>query len=147
MGFTKILCPIDFSPGSHEALRVAAELARESSAALVLAHVWDPPQWSLAGELAPGIIQEMVEAEELQLSRWKATAKELGAREVALELLTGAPWDQIVTAAQHDRAIDLVVMGTHGRTGLRHVLLGSVAEKVVRHAPCAVLVVRLREGE
>ena len=51
----------------------------------------------------------------------------------------------LVTALRNDPAYDLAVVGTHGRTGLKHVLLGSVAEKVVRHAPCAVLVVRERD--
>jgi nucleotide-binding universal stress UspA family protein len=146
MGFSKIVCPIDFSPCSREALRVAAEFARERSASLVLAHVWEPPKWS-TGEIqvAPEVIQDMVDAEEAQLEAWKATAKEFGAREVGTRFLTGVAWDAILALLKDDPAIDLVVMGTHGRTGLKHVLLGSVAEKVVRHAPCPVLVVRDRE--
>lgn len=147
MGFTKILCPIDFSAGSREALQVAAGLARDWSAPLVLAHVWEPPRWATGEiQLAPGVIQDMVDAEEAQLAAWKTTARELGAREVAVRFLTGVAWDEIVSLAHNDPAIDLVVMGTHGRTGIKHVLLGSVAEKVVRHAPCAVLVVRQREA-
>lgn len=148
MGFHKIMCPVDFSPGSREALVAAAELARDANAALVLAHVWEPSQWAIGGEfqLAPQVIQEMVDSEEAELAKWKAHAKELGVKEVATRFLTGAPWDQIVSAARDDRAIDLIVMGTHGRTGLKHVLLGSVAEKTVRHAPCPVLVVRSREA-
>jgi universal stress protein A len=147
MGFAKILCPVDFSPGSREALRVAAELARGGSATLVLAHVWEPPRWS-SGEiqLAPGTLQELLDAEEAELARWKAIAEELGARQVATQMLTGVAWDQIVGLASKDPAIDLIVMGTHGRTGITHVLLGSVAEKVVRHAPCAVLVTRMPDG-
>lgn len=147
MVFTKILCPVDFSSSSREALRLAAELARDSPALLVLAHVWEPPRWS-TGEipLAPSVTQDMVDAEEAELARWKAEAEKLGAKEIAVQLLSGVPWDEIVTLAKTDPAIDLVVMGTHGRTGIKHVLLGSVAEKVVRHAPCPVLVVRAREG-
>jgi universal stress protein A len=86
----------------------------------------------------------VADSEEVELAEWKAHAKELGANEVATRVLTGAPWDQIVAAARDDSAIDLIVMGTHGRTGLKHALLGSVAEKTVRHAPCPVLVVRSR---
>ncbi|HEX7842011.1 MAG TPA: universal stress protein [Kofleriaceae bacterium] len=147
MAFTKILCPIDFSPGSREALRLAAELARDAPAQLVLAHVWEPPRWS-NGEipLAPGVIQDMVDSEEAELARWKAEAQKLGAKEIAVQFLSGVPWDEIVTLVKSDPAIDLVVMGTHGRTGIKHVLLGSVAEKVVRYAPCPVLVARAREG-
>lgn len=148
MGFHKIMCPVDFSPGSREALVMAAELARESNAQLVVAHVSEPSQWALGGEfqLAPQVIQGMVDSEGAELAKWKLHAKELGVKEVATRFLTGAPWDQIASAAREDRAIDLIVMGTHGRTGLKHVLLGSVAEKTVRHAPCPVLVVRSREA-
>jgi nucleotide-binding universal stress UspA family protein len=146
MGFTKIVCPIDFSPCSREALRVAAELSRDWSAALIVVHVWEPPKWS-SGEvtLAPEIVQSTIDAEEAELEVWKTTAKQLGAREVDARFLTGVAWDALVELLKGDPALDLVVMGTHGRTGLRHVLVGSVAEKVVRYAPCAVLVVRDRE--
>jgi nucleotide-binding universal stress UspA family protein len=137
----KILCPIDFSDGSRDALRVAAERARETSAALLLVHVWHAP---LTGEFqfTPVALQSMFESEQAELATWKGLATEFGAGEVETRLATGAPWDQIVKLAHADQAVDLVVMGTHGRTGLAHALLGSVAEKVVRHAPCAVLVVR-----
>ena len=146
MVFTKILCPVDFSSGSREALRLAAELTRDSAAQLVLAHVWEPTRWSTGEvQIAPGVIQDMVDAEEAELARWKAEAQKLGAKEVAVQFLTGVAWDEIVALAKNDPRIDLVVMGTHGRTGLKHVLLGSVAEKVVRYAPCPVLVVRARE--
>jgi universal stress protein A len=146
MGFTKILCPVDFSACSQEALRTAAELARDWSAQLVVAHVWEPPKWS-TGEvmIGPEVIQDMVDAEEAELKNWKATAKQLGAREVGTRFLSGVAWDGVLALLKDDPAIDLVVMGTHGRTGLKHVLIGSVAEKVVRHAPCAVLVVRERK--
>ena len=144
MGFTKIMCPIDFSDGAREALRVASELSREASASLVLVHVSNPLPWTMAGafQLAPSVVQDMVDAEQAELSRWRLLAKDLGAREVAIRFLTGTPWDQIVSFARSDHEVDLVVMGTHGRTGLAHALLGSVAEQVVRHAPCPVLVVR-----
>jgi nucleotide-binding universal stress UspA family protein len=149
MAFHKIMCPIDFSPGSRVALQTAASLARENHASLVLAHVWEPSQWAIGGDfqLAPNMIQDMVDAEEAELGKWRVDAKELGAKEIATKFMSGAPWDQIVRAAHDDGDIDLIVMGTHGRTGLKHVLLGSVAEKVVRHAPCAVLVVRPQEVE
>src|SRR5213078_3078283 len=115
-------------PSSREALRVAARLARDSSAPLVLVHVWEPPRWS-SGEiqLAPGVLQDMLDTEDAELQRWKANAQELGAREVGARMLTGVAWDQIVAVASRDPAIDLVVMGTHGRTGIKRVLVGSVA--------------------
>lgn len=144
MAFHKIMVPVDFSLGSREALVTAAELARELNAKLVVAHVRDSSQWAIGGDfkLAPEIIQEMVISEEAELAKWKIHARELGVKQVETLFRTGAPWDQIVAAAREDPAIDLIVMGTHGRTGLKHVLVGSVAEKTVRHAPCPVLVVR-----
>ena len=146
--FAKILCPVDFSACSREAVRIAAELARDWSAPLVLAHVAEPPRWS-TGEvmIAPEVIQDMVDAEQAELENWKTLAKQLGARAVGTRFLTGVAWDAVLALLKDDPAVDLVVMGTHGRTGLKHVLLGSVAEKVVRHAPCPVLVVREREGK
>ncbi|HET7505943.1 MAG TPA: universal stress protein [Kofleriaceae bacterium] len=141
MGFRKILCPVDFSAGSREALRVAAGVVRESGAALVLAHVWQPP---LVGEFqfAPLSLKGIVESEQAELTAWVGLAKDLGVPVVEPRFLNGTPWDQIVKVTRDDPEFDLIVMGTHGRTGIKHVLLGSVAEKVVRHAPCTVLVVR-----
>lgn len=146
MGFHKILCPIDFSPCAREAMQHAVAFARESKASLVLAHVWEPSSWAVGGDLSPEVVSSMVETEQQQLQEWAREARQLGAPEVSIAFLTGAAWDQIADYARSDRAIDLVVMGTHGRTGIKHVLLGSVAERVVRHAPCSVLVVRSRGG-
>jgi universal stress protein A len=148
MSFHKILCPIDFSAGSNEALVAAAELARNSTAPLVILHVSETSAWQaiMGFQLVPEVIQQATNSEAKELARWEAHAKELGVKQVSTRLLAGAPWDQIVTAARDDGAIDLIVMGTHGRTGLQHVLLGSVAEKTVRHAPCPVLVVRSRNS-
>jgi nucleotide-binding universal stress UspA family protein len=148
MAFHKILCPVDFSPGSRAALALAAELARESNATLVIAHVLEPTRWTVAGaySLAPEVIDDLVRSEEKLLAEWREQARQLGAKEVVSQALTGAAWDRIVQTTRDDAAIDLVVMGTHGRTGLGHVLLGSVAEKVVRHAACPVLVARAREA-
>jgi universal stress protein A len=144
MVFKKIVCPIDFSAGSHHAMTVAARLAVESSATLVLVHVWELKAWAAPElTLAPSALQQLIDGSAEELARWKLDAKALGVREVQTRHDTGVPWDRIVTIARQDADVDLVVMGTHGRTGLAHALLGSVAEKVVRHAPCAVLVTRL----
>ena len=146
MGFHKILCPIDFSPCAREAMQHAAQLAREANATLVLAHVWEPSVWAVGGDLSPEVVGEMVATEQQQLHEWRRDARELGAPEVGIVFLTGAAWDQIAGYVRADPAIDLVVMGTRGRTGIKHALLGSVAERVVRHAPCSVFVVRSRGG-
>jgi universal stress protein A len=146
MTFHKILCPIDFSAGSREALRVATELARGSDGELVLLHAWQAPYVYGPDTAYPA--EYFVESKrhaELDLASWRTEAEKLGARRVVTSLVTGAPWHEVVETAKQDHTFDLIVMGTHGRTGLKHVLLGSVAEKVVRHAPCPVLVTRIRE--
>jgi nucleotide-binding universal stress UspA family protein len=144
MTFKKILCPIDFSEDSQQAMQVAAELARGSQATLVLLYVWQPKQWMTDyGMQWPNeVLLEAQATEEGKLAAYRVDAQRLGAPEVAARLLRGEPWDQIVSAARDDAAVDLIVMGTHGRTGLRRALIGSVAERVVRHAPCTVMVVR-----
>jgi len=145
MGFHKIMCPVDFSPGSREALAAAAELARDHDAPLVLAYVQNPWERVINFQLVPEVTQDATDSEQAEFKKWEVDARARGAQVTTLAL-SGAPWDQIVSAARKDPAIDLIVLGTHGRTGLAHALVGSVAEKVVRHAPCAVLVVRPREA-
>jgi nucleotide-binding universal stress UspA family protein len=143
MTFKKILCPVDFSEDSQQAMQVAAGLARSSQATLVLLYVWQPQQWMTDyGMQWPNeVLLEAQAIEEGKLATNRVDAQRLGAPEVVTRLLRGEPWDQIVSVARED-AIDLIVMGTHGRTGLRRALIGSVAERVVRHAPCTVMVVR-----
>lgn len=146
MAFRKILVAVDFSPVARDALRSAAELAVQFNAELVVTHVWQPPVYSFSTE-APfpaDAIDDMLRSAEKLLAEWTADAKALGPPKVTSMFLDGVPWDRLVGALRGDPTIDLCVVGTHGRAGLKHVLLGSVAEKVVRHAPCAVLVVRPR---
>lgn len=144
MSFRKILCPTDFSDGSRVALRLAIEKLG-ADAHLVLTHVWQAPYVYGPDAAIPGnVFVETKTLAENDLARWKGEAEQLGARRVSTVLATGAPWHEIVEIARRDPAIDLIVMGTHGYTGLKHVLMGSVAEKVVRHAPCPVLAARAR---
>lgn len=146
MTFKKILCPVDFSDNSQEAMRVAVDLARTSPATLVLVHVWRPQQWMTDyGMQWPNdaVIEEQ-KVEDGKLAACKTEAQRLGAGEVSVKLARGEPWDEIVALASEDPTIDLIVMGTHGRTGLRRAMIGSVAERVVRHAPCTVMVIRPR---
>jgi len=140
----KILCPVDFSAGSKHAMQVAVRMANEAGAELLLVHAWYLPPLAVAGEspFPADTIQLMSDDEEQGLAAAAQDATALGAKQVQTLFLSGLPWGQIVEAVQGDRRVDLVVMGTHGRTGLRRIVLGSVAEKVVRHAPCSVLVTR-----
>jgi nucleotide-binding universal stress UspA family protein len=144
MTFRKILCPVDFSPGSQLAMRVAIRLASDAEAELVLAHAWYVPPVAFAEDyvFSPVLIQTMRDGAEAALDAAAREAAALGARHLTPKLLTGTPRHEIVQVLERDPAFDLVVMGTHGRTGLARFLLGSVAESVVRHAPCSVLTVR-----
>jgi nucleotide-binding universal stress UspA family protein len=140
----KILCPIDFSGASREALRSAVALGGAETE-LALLHVWQAPyMYGPDTALATTYFAESRALAEEELGRARQEAEQLGAKRVTAALASGVPWHEIVDAARRDPQIDLIVMGTHGRTGLGHVLLGSVAEKTVRHAPCPVLVVRSR---
>lgn len=119
-------------------------MAREADAELVLAHAWYLPSATFGGDypMPADLVQVVVEDEQRGLAAATGDATRLGAPRVTSRLLHGVPWDQIVQIAQDDPAIDLIVMGTHGRSGLARVLLGSVTEQVIRHAPCSVLAVR-----
>ena len=144
----KLLCPVDFSPGSHHALQVATRMAREANAELVLVHAWYVPLATFGGDYP--MPTDLVREVEADVQRGLATATDeatrLGAPRVTSRLLRGVPWDQIVETAREDPAIDLIIMGTHGRSGLARVLLGSVVEQVIRHAPCSVLAARAPGG-
>jgi nucleotide-binding universal stress UspA family protein len=146
MRFAKILCPVDFSDASHEALLAAVRLAREFDATLTILHVYSLPVVAVPEmSLNPAIYDQILKSAEEGLARWTREASQLGAHRVDSAKLEGVPWDVIVKVAREGGA-DVVILGTHGRTGLRHALLGSVAERVVRHAPCPVLVVRPAAG-
>lgn len=145
--FRKILVPTDFSKHSAEAVKAAADLSRRYEASVTLAYVFEPVTYALPeGHVmqSPPQLDEMRSAFEQRLLEAAATARAVGALNVDAKLLTGPVASEIIDHAAQG-AFDLIVMGTHGRTGLRHLVLGSVAEKVVRTAPCAVLTVRVRE--
>jgi nucleotide-binding universal stress UspA family protein len=141
--FHKILVATDFSEGAHRALQHGAGLAKAFDAPLVLLHAFDlPPLYTPEGAVLaqPRQLAEIRTGLREQLERFALTARELGVREVEAVLAEGRAWSEIVGAATELRC-DLIVMGTQGRGGFAHLLLGSVAEKVVRKAPCPVLTV------
>ncbi|MDQ3365684.1 MAG: universal stress protein [Myxococcota bacterium] len=142
--FHKILCATDFSPGSQQATKAAVRIAEAHAAELVLTHVRHLPALAFAGEqpFAPHVIQLMTEDEERGLAAALQEAQALGARRARTQLVSGLPADQIVESLRAEAAYDLAVVGTQGRSGVGRLLLGSVAERVIRHAPCSVLVVR-----
>jgi universal stress protein A len=140
----KILCPVDFSDASRSALQVASELARRFDGEVTVFHAYPLPGYTLPeGTVLPasGMLQELAEQTDALLERWKAEAIADGAPRVSSDKSVGEPAAEIVAAAE-DGNYDAIVVGTHGRTGLAHVLLGSVAERVVRRAPMPVVTVR-----
>jgi nucleotide-binding universal stress UspA family protein len=137
------LVPIDFSTNAEQALDYAIRLARTLDARLTVLHVIQPVPMAGVdmGVARPeAYLREVEEAVQRNMEEalGRVAAAGLTAERV---VLYGVPFQEIVEAAKARQA-DLIVMGTHGHTGLMYVLLGSVAEKVVRLAPCSVLVVR-----
>jgi len=145
--FKKILVPTDFSAHAESALSTALDLAKQFDASVTLVHVFKPialafpdPSAVYNSALAADAMNET--AKTLNRMRDEASAKASTAVEAVLR--TGSPTHEIVDFARSN-GFDLIVMGTHGRTGLAHMLIGSVAERVVRTAPCGVLIVRPSE--
>ena len=137
----KILCPTDFSEASYEALKAANELALHFSAELCLVHVLSPDVQTspdLAG--SDLVLEEIEELDEKSLQDVvkQRIPKELHTRQI---VVPGEAADEIIRMSEEQKA-DLIVIATHGQTGCRRILLGSVADKVVRLAPCPVLTIR-----
>jgi len=145
MKIRRILHPSDFSRASRPALALARELARAFEAELILCHAVQPvmPVGPGEGYVSARLVQQMWSAAERdarqRLGRLARSATAAGLRVRSL-VLEGPAADAIVRAAQRQRA-DLIVLGTHGRTGMRRLLIGSVAERVVRTAKSPVLTV------
>jgi nucleotide-binding universal stress UspA family protein len=139
----RICCAVDFSPVSRKAMESAAELARRYEAELVLVHVDDrPPAPGARDSLAPAAaIEQGSFLLESQLDEWTGAAERIAGRSVSRELLQGAPAESVVRYVSR-AGFDAIVMGTHGRTGADHFIFGSVAQAVVRDAPCTVVVVK-----
>jgi nucleotide-binding universal stress UspA family protein len=144
MAFQKILCPVDFSVGSQHAMAEAAQLARAYDSELVVLHAWSLPAVGFGAEyMYPAeVVQDLVNDAQRGLDAAIAGASKLGVRHVTGRLIDGPAGQTILDMVKADPAIELIVIGTHGRTGIRRVLLGSVAELVVRHAACPVLTLR-----
>jgi universal stress protein A len=141
-----ILVPIDFSDCSKKALQYAVPFAHQFNAAITLVHVVQVNRFSgvdFGAVDLPLLEAGAVKSAEEQLM---ALAKKEVPVPVAASVRSGQPVQEIVAAARAIQA-DLIIISTHGRTGLKHVFLGSVAENVVRYAPCPVLVVREHEHE
>jgi len=138
-----ILVPIDFSEYADYALDYAIELAQKLQARLTLLHAMETTPLEVAESATRRSLSDWQELETSAEQRMAASLKHI--QDVGLQgetlIVRGDPFQSILDTAQ-DKEADLIVMGTQGHTGLTHVLLGSVAEKVVRLAPCPVLVTR-----
>jgi nucleotide-binding universal stress UspA family protein len=139
----KILVPVDFAAGARAAVEVAAAMARRFAATVELYHVWQPPALLPAQQwLAPdgsGVARGIADAR-LHEVAWDM--RKAGVARVRCHVSVGDPAHDICELAAKD-GFDLIIMGTHGRTGLARAFLGSVSAKVMRHAPCPVMTVRL----
>lgn len=140
LNIKSVLCPIDFSTFSHGALPLAREICKQFGATMTLAHIvdtrFDYPEWT--AQVAMNNSEHLLKAAKENLDR---AAKEMGGIKTEILVSLGVPHRTLVDATKNDK-VDLVVIPTHGRKGVAHALLGSVAEKVVRGAHCPVLVTR-----
>jgi nucleotide-binding universal stress UspA family protein len=137
--FRTVLHPTDFSPGSAPAFAVACDLARDYDARLVVLHALRPVV--PVGAEAVYVSSEITELSAIAQKELSAVRPTNPTVRVERVLRDGMSTQVILQAAQEFRA-DLIVMGTHGRTGFRRLLLGSVTEEVLRKAPCPVLTVK-----
>lgn len=143
MDIRRILVPFDFSVYSEKALTWALAMAERWRARILLLHVIPRPAYP---PMLMGSMFDVVEFEARLQADAEARAREVVTQaghktvQIDTQVVIGEPFHDICRIAEQEK-IDLIVMGSHGRTGLSHVLLGSVAERVVRHAPCPVLVV------
>lgn len=145
--FRRILHASDFSPASRPAFRRALDLARANRAALTIVHVYSTVvpmmgEGYVTADIYDRWLADVRADAQRRLDRLVAQAKKRGVRAKSL-VLEGIAHDRIVRAARSTRA-DLIVLGTHGRTGLGRAFLGSVASRVVTLAPCPVLTVRAK---
>jgi len=147
----RILVPVDFSPCARAALDYAYFLGEQLGAAIEVIHVWHPPRY-IGPDTALEVFAEPRNTQweyaradvSKEMEQFLAEFQKRGRVQISFRLEQGNPYETILKIAD-DGKFDIIVLGTHGRTGLSHVLVGSVAERVVRHSRCPVLTVRAAE--
>ena len=141
----KVLYPTDFSEASLEALKYAVSFARSSQAKLILMHVINEKIYSeglsLARVSAPEALGQEMAAEASRQLKMLIPADERKGLNVEMVTLSGSPFAEIIRYAK-ENGVDMIVIGTAGRSGVEHMMFGSTAEKVVRKAHCPVLSVK-----
>ena len=147
MTIQRILVPVDYSESSAKALRLALEIAERLQAHVDVVHAWDKPSYITENVMshhpeqgtAP-LLEKIGETAEADLAEFLASVAVPTSVSLTHRLLSGEPGTQILRALR-EQSYDLVVMGTHGRSGLGHLLMGSVAERIVRLSHVPVLTV------
>jgi nucleotide-binding universal stress UspA family protein len=138
----KILCPIDHSDCSKEALKYAVSFAMKDEAKLYLLHIIDIRSFNEGLDAMTKQIPDEETLEQLRKKLLDCIPEEIrDEMEIEATVIQGIPFAEIISTAR-EKEIDMIVIGSHGRTGISHMMLGSVSEKVVRKAPCPVLTVR-----
>jgi universal stress protein A len=135
--FSRILCPLDFEEGSIKALALATKVAAQNKAELYLLHVCPEVMIPLGGAVTEPLMAEQSARQRLE----EIATRDLAGIQHELLVTTGDAAERVINA-QSALTADLIVMGTHGRGGLRRLFLGSVAERIVREASCPVLTTR-----
>jgi nucleotide-binding universal stress UspA family protein len=143
---SRILVPVDFSEHSHKALRYALAFAAQFDAEVSLVHIVEQMVYPGDWMYPPLAVSDFATEKREQITeRLRALSSGSGVKTKQIVRL-GRAWQEVIEIAREQKC-DLIILATHGYTGLKHVLLGSVAEKIVRHAPCPVLTVRPEERD
>jgi len=149
MQIKTILFPTDFSNGARAAMDHAISLAKDYQAKLILLYVIQDisiAEWYIPSSISAGeLIEDMQKSAWQEMDKWIAEVSKQ-VKDVEKMVVRGVPFVEIIQTAK-ERNADLIVIGTHGRTGIDHMLFGSTAEKVVRKAACPVLTVRIAGKE
>jgi len=142
----KILCPVDFSEVSGKSIRYAREFAVGMGASLHLLNVVEPRPMAVDMSLSYVPLEEDLEKAAREDLEEIAGAERKHGVEVSLDVRIGSPSDSILEVAAEE-GVSLIILGSHGKTGLSRLLMGSVAESVVRKAKCPVLIVKAEEKD
>jgi nucleotide-binding universal stress UspA family protein len=149
MQLKTILFPTDFSQGARAAMDHAISLAQDYKARLILLYVIQDisiAEWYIPSSLSmTDLVEDMQKSATKEMDKWEAEVS-AKVKNVEKMIVRGVPFVEIIKTSKARNA-DLIVIGTHGRTGIDHMLFGSTAEKVVRKAACPVLTVRIAGKE
>jgi nucleotide-binding universal stress UspA family protein len=138
MSFRKVLCAVDFGPSTKMTIEMARQIAESNNGTVILFHVVPMPVEAIG---QPLMVEPLAGAEDDARKRLNRIASESLTHSYEILVVTGDPAASIIASAE-EQAADLVVMATHGRTGISHFFLGSVAERVVRESSVPVMTVR-----